>query len=326
MTHRHDVETLRPLVAAASKHIAIALLGEPSSRYGHQLRFGGSFGVSVEIDGHKMGQWFDHTTGEGGDMFKLIQRECGCDFKEALNKAAAFIGKHPNAIQRRVRPAAPEIDHDEIKRKKAVASNLWGLARPFEESPAETYLRGRCIEPPPRIGGALRFIDAVSIKLGENNMRQYPAMIAAIRDIGTDELIGVHLTALTPDGERVKDTNGKTLRRIRGFKKNGAIKLTPRDAITGTLCVGEGIESVLSLMQLTGGLPGWSVIDAGELVKFPKLDAIERLIIGEDNDAKGTGAARELASRWREFGRVVERLRPSIPGGDFNDVLCGVEG
>jgi hypothetical protein len=325
MSHHHDVETLRPHVAAASKHIAIALLGEPSGQFRHQLRFGDSFGVSVEIDGHKMGQWFDHTTGEGGDMFKLIQRECRCDFKEALNKAAAFINRHPNAIQRRVRPSAPEIDLAEIKRKKAVASHLWGLAVAFEGSPAETYLRGRCIEPPPRIGEALRYLPKASIKLLDGTLREGPAMIAANRDIGTDELIGVHLTGITADGERVKDANGKTLRRIRGFKKNGAIKLTPRDAITGTLCVGEGIESVLSLMELTSE-PGWSVIDAGELVKFPPMDAIERLIIGEDNDAKGTGAARDLASRWREFGRVVERLRPSIEGGDFNDVLCGVKG
>jgi len=50
----------------------------------------GSF--SLALTGPKRGQWFDHETGEGGDLFALIQRERGGDFPAAKAWARQWLG------------------------------------------------------------------------------------------------------------------------------------------------------------------------------------------------------------------------------------------
>lgn len=327
MSERIDVETLRPIINAASRYIASYYFGKPTGIHGHQWRFLKGGAISVEVDGPKMGLWIDHRGSPGdkrhGDMFGLIQRMHRCDFKQSLVIAARFANAIPMAARSRVRPAMTKRDDQEaIAKKKANAARYWREAVPLMGTPVEAYLRGRGITPPPRLDEAIRYHPNMPIKINEVAY-YFPAMLAVIRDVGTDEIMGVHLTAITLDGERVKH-DGATLRRIYGLKKNGVIKLTPLDAIEETLCVGEGIESVLSLMQLQGGLPGWSLIDANNLIGFPVLDFIHHLIIGEDDDKTGTGAARELASRWGGIGRKIDRLKPNAPGvakPDFNDEL-----
>ena len=89
-------------------------------------------------------------------------------------------------------------------------------------------------------------------------------MVALIRDIITDEPTGIHRTALSADGSKIG-------RKALGLKGGGAIKLSPLMGAGSELLIGEGIETTLSASILGFGSPAWSVIDAGEMSRFPAL-------------------------------------------------------
>lgn len=309
-----DVEDLRPALFGCAGELAEALLGHPNRAMStrRQLRFGKHGALSIEIAGPNVGLWCDHSEGSGGDLFSLIQRERGCSFPEALEFAAEFVGSAP--VRRPVLAVSDESDAESIEKKKALARQIWAATEPFSGSPSEAYLRGRGINPPPRLGEAIRFHPGIHI-----GIEIHSAMVAAIRDIHSDELIGVHLTAIDQGGCAIK-VDGKTLRRIRGNKKGGAIKLTPDADISQGLLVGEGIETVLSAMEIEEA-QGWSVLDAGELKAFPVLDGIESLTIAVDADEKGEDAARQLAARWLAAGRDVIWVQPNTEGLDCNDIV-----
>jgi phage/plasmid primase-like uncharacterized protein len=91
--------------------------------------------------------------------------------------------------------------------------------------------------------------------------------------------------------------------------------------------VGEGVETVLAAAMHvqhkgTALCPAWSLVDAGNLERFPILDGIEHLTVLADADANNRGqqAARTCAKRWAEAGRHAVVLIPDQLGQDFNDV------
>ena len=86
--------------------------------------------------------------------------------------------------------------------------------------------------------------------------------------------------------------------------------------------IGEGLETVLSAMQLNFS-PAWAVGDANNMRSFPVLSGIGCLTIIVDNDESGTGqrAALECSSRWTSAGREVYRIVPNRCGEDINDVV-----
>ena len=155
------------------------------------------------------------------------------------------------------------------------------------------------------------FIRAVPWQIGT-----HPAMVALIRDIITDEPTGIHRTALSADGSKIAP---KAL----GLKGGGAIKLSPLMGAGSELLIGEGIETTLSASILGFGSPAWSVIDAGEMSRFPALPGISRLTIAVDHDVKGAGekAAAETKARWEAAGLRVRTVMPPEPGHDLNDIL-----
>ena len=98
--------------------VAVALLGEPSSRTGRELRYGRRGSLSVDLAG---GHWFDHEAGEGGGVVELVTRERG-DVAEAL---ALRISEHYHE-----RAAVLEYD-GERPRAEAEADALAAAWRPF---------------------------------------------------------------------------------------------------------------------------------------------------------------------------------------------------
>ena len=81
--------------------------------------------------------------------------------------------------------------------------------------------------------------------------------------------------------------------------------------------------TTLSASILGFGSTAWSVIDAGEMSRFPALPWIRRLTIAVDHDVTGAGekAAAGTKARWEAAGLRVRTALPSTPGEDFNDVL-----
>jgi len=72
-----------------------------------------------------------------------------------------------------------------------------------------------------------------------------------------------------------------------------------------------------------GYAPAWAVGDAGELGKFPVLNAIGSITLLVDNDSTGAGqrAASECSARWTAAGREIFYLVPDATGADVNDLI-----
>jgi putative DNA primase/helicase len=188
------------------------------------------------------------------------------------------------------------------------AIKLWCSSVPATGTLVEVYLRARgiTIPPPP----TLRFLPTL---LHTPTKTSWPVMVAQVQDT-RGVIIGIHRTYLQRDG------GGKALvekaKMMLGPCRGGAVWLA--DAAE-KMCVSEGIETGLSVLQATG-IPTWAGLsDSG--VKAMRLPAaVREVTICADADEAGERAAQGAAQRWLHEGRRVLIARPP-PGKDFNDLL-----
>ena len=85
------------------------------------------------------------------------------------------------------------------------------------------------------------------------------------------------------------------------------------------LVVGEGIETVLSLVTAVPEITAAAALSAGSLGAFAPPPGIARLVIARDNDEDGALAAERLARRCARAGVAATVIVPV--GNDFNDDL-----
>jgi hypothetical protein len=224
-------------------------------------------------------------------------------------------------------PCGPELDLAEVAAaaddldkapQKCRAVALWNEASDPRGTPAELYWRSRGLETADLARDVIRFHPACPW-LGEDGetILRVPAMLAAMRNIVTDELTGAHATRLTLDGLKIG-------RRMRGIAAGAAIKLDSDAEVTRSLVVGEGLETTQSARQF-GLRPAWAVGSVGGIAGFPVLPGVEALSLLAERERDGTPnqasehATAECGGRWQDAGREVVVIDP--PAGDLNDVL-----
>jgi putative DNA primase/helicase len=206
-----------------------------------------------------------------------------------------------NAVMAAASRAEAQVDAN----RTAGALAIWSRARdPRPTDPMMVYLRHRRVAdllPPGCLGETLRW---------------HPdgLMVALVRNIHTDAPQAIHRTFLTPDGEKF---DRKSLGPVGG----GAVKLTPDPEVHRSIGVGEGLETTLSLRGLPDheNLAVWSLIDAGQLGRFPAIEGVETLFVAVDHDPPGILAARSVAATWLNAGREVRQVLPNAVGTDLND-------
>ena len=88
------------------------------------------------------------------------------------------------------------------------------------------------------------------------------------------------------------------------------------------LVVGEGVETVLSVLTALPDLHGAAALSASNLQSFTPPPGVETVLIARDNDSAGERAAARLERRCRERGLNTELLVPT--SGDFNDDLLAL--
>jgi hypothetical protein len=174
----------------------------------------------------------------------------------------------------------------------------------------ETYLRARCItvEVPPSI----RFHPRLK---HSNTGLPFPTMVAAVQ-APDRSITGLHRTFLRADGEGKAQVTSP--RKMLGSVRGGAVRLA---AAGPELALGEGIETCLAYVQLTG-TPTWAAPSAPALmtVVLPPLPSAETVYLLIDVDPAGEQAAAIAASRLDREGRRVKMVRPS-GGKDINDAM-----
>jgi len=94
----NNIEAKDIVTRLTSRADAVAAYLLPSGRRdGNEWRSGDVSGapgqsLGIHLSGDKAGVWQDFATGEGGDLLTLWQAVRGCDFKQALQEAADYLG------------------------------------------------------------------------------------------------------------------------------------------------------------------------------------------------------------------------------------------
>ena len=247
--------------------------------------------------------------GVGGDVIELVERLDGVDF----NRAVETLTKDDRP---RAAPVArpTKTDEDE-KLKYEAATRTWRDAQPAAGTLVETYLKSRCITIPPP--PSLRFAPRLYHMSTTDTITYRPGMVALVQR-GTDGApIAIHRTYLSPAGGKAPvDPVKKALAATAG----GAVRLAPAGDF---LMVGEGIETCLAAMQVTG-LPAWAALSTSGLRRLGLPTSVHRVTVLADLDDEGEGerAAQSAGERWLAEGREVRIARPP-DGCDFNDLIAG---
>ena len=249
------------------------------------------------------GKWTDASSGQHGDLLDLIRISSGAgSLRAALAEAHAFLASPPVPSS-----AIPE-DYDRTE----AARRLWRRCRAIDGTRAEAYLKARGIER--SRFAALRFHPNLFYR-DDGGVRRLPALVAAVT--GSDETVcGVLRTWLHPTRPAKANVNRprKALGRVHGH----AVRFR-RPADGASLLVGEGIETVLSLVTAVPSIAAAAALSAGSLGAFAPPPGIARIVIARDNDDEGERAAERLARRCARAG--VDALVVAPTGDDFNSDL-----
>jgi hypothetical protein len=89
--------------------------------------------------------------------------------------------------------------------------------------------------------------------------------------------------------------------------------------VDDVMAAGEGIETLLSLRQVTPSLPMVAALSANHLAALILPAGLRRLYIARDNDPAGAWAAETLTGRAVADGIEALMIDPRL--GDFNDDL-----
>ncbi len=251
----------------------------------------------------KSGGWTDAATGQHGDLLDLIRyRTNAPTLRAALDEARAFLALPPVAT-----PASDEpYDATEAARR------LWRRCRAVAGSHAERYLQARGLS---RCRfAALRFHPELRYREG-STVRRFPALVAAVT-ASDGAITGVQRTWLDPrrPAKAGVATPRKALGRIHGL----AVRFGAPSGLA-PLVVGEGIETVLSLITAVPEIRAAAALSAGSLGAFAPPPGVARLVIARDNDEDGALAAERLARRCARAGVAATIVVPV--GNDFNDDL-----
>lgn len=255
------------------------------------------------------GKWTDAASGDHGDLLDIITASCGhTSFRDTLDEARRFLSLPPpsdamrNPPPRKSTAGTPEA-----------ARRLWAASKPLGASIARDYLASRAITDLSETGW-LRFHPHCYYRPSDDDhprtRKAWPALIAA----ATDEqgaVMGVHRTWLDPAScEKAPIAHP---RRAMGHLLGHGVRI----GLAGPVMVaGEGIETILSLRQVSPALPAIAALSAAHLgaIAFPA--ALRRLYVARDDDPAGSMALAALTERAEPVGIEVIGLEPRR--GDFN--------
>ncbi len=250
------------------------------------------------------GKFSDAATAEHGDLLDINRHRINAPtLRAALDEARAFLA----------RPAAPAPGSGDAYDATEAARRLWRRCRAIDGTHAEAYLEARGLE---RCRfAALRFHPGLFYRDG-GGVRRLPAMVAAVTARDGDIITGVHRTWLDP--RRPEKANLSSPRKALGRIYGHAVRFR-RPADGASLLVGEGIETVLSLVTASPEITAAAALSAGSLGAFAPPPGVTRLVIARDNDPEGERAVERLARRCARAGVAATVIVPR--GADFNEDL-----
>lgn len=260
------------------------------------------------------GKWTDAATGDHGDLLDIIAiARSTRSMRETLDEARHFLSlpmPDPDPEPRWRRPAKAPSGTPEA------AGRLFGGSASIIGSIVQAYLGTRAIADL-RTGDALRFKPGCyyrpSKKDAPGTRAAWPAMIAAVTDLD-GRLTGVHRTWLDPAA--LDKAPVAYPRRAMGLLLGNGVRFGRAGPV---MVAGEGIETMLSLRQLTPAMPAIAGLSGAHLAALLFPPELRRLYVARDDDSAGAAADKTLAERAAEAGIETVPLDPMLD--DFNSDL-----
>ena len=237
-----------------------------------------------------MGSYFCSGCGAGTGIHLLAMTQ-GITHEAAWRKVESVIGS-----AKEIKPMKPDY-------KKRIKEILASCRE--DDGQIYAYFKSRGLEPPQ---GAM---------LGNYWLNKERCDCIVLKAAKGTKLAGLHCTYIK-DGKKLER---KMYGVDEGSFNGSAIRLTLIGE-SDTLVIGEGVETTLSAMKMTG-LPGWAAINAALLEQIELPPQIRTIEIFGDNDSSFTGqaSAYSLAKRLKSKGLNVGVSIPAKTDTDWNDVL-----
>ena len=242
--------------------------------------------------------------------------EVGCVACNAVRTIGTLLGLPPEFVS----PFRPDPE------RAVRAVQVWGRGVPAARTLVEGYLRKRAITLP--VPASIRFI-ARQRNWVDGSF--YPVMVGLVQRLAEADRepsgaisSGAHFTFLDEGGgnDSVGKANTSASKLTLGELRHGGVWLTPIEAIGAELAVAEGIETALSVAQITT-LPTVAALSAAGMRSLRWPAHVRRLWIAADNDAAGLKAAEVLLDRALRAGLAAHIKVPIGAYNDFNDVIRG---
>lgn len=149
-----------------------------------------------------------------------------------------------------------------------------------------------------------------------------PAIIALMQDVLSGTVTGIHRTALSDDGSRIREMpDGHPAKMMLGRASGAAVLLGSGGT---SFAIAEGIETALSASKIFQ-VPVTAALSASGMANFPLINGVKRLYIFADHDQAGLSAAHRCGERYSAAGVHVSIQYPKQLGHDWNDVLLSKE-
>jgi hypothetical protein len=246
-----------------------------------------------------------------GGTALLYCHACQAPFEAFLQYFQSLdIGQASKPYNAMPQASLAKVSHPNKQETLSIAQGIWEASKALEGALAERYLASR--------GITLKKVDALRFhpSLKHTKSRLYlPALVAKI---STEDgvLTGIHRTYLAPDGKGKASVSDPKM--MLGNTRGASIHLRPLRGDTLAVC--EGIETGLSILQMTG-IPTWVCLSTGGMANLVIPKTIRTLLICGDNDPAGITASLALKARAIEEGYAVKYITPQEAGFDFKDVL-----
>jgi P4 family phage/plasmid primase-like protien len=300
--------------------LARELLGEPNDALSSQtqLRYGTKGSLAIEIDGPKVGCWYDHENGAGGDALELIRQQKSLGNGEVVDWARQWLGvssgnpttgsteqdgsieQSPDAVSGPDAPTSDDAADGANKVAKIVAAG-----QSIAGTPAELYLRSRAITA--AVPDCIRF----------RVFKKYCALVALATDVDGN-VLAVQQVYLTPNGTKAQfEVSKRTNKAVDGWAEKSAVRLPGKLP----LILAEGVETALSIWQATGQ-ETWACLGVVNIGRAPVPEGAD-VIIARDGDQPGSKADYQIGKALRSLRRRGHSVSVATPpeGEDFNDVL-----
>ena len=303
--------------------VAERLFGKPTRRTSTELRYGTHGSLSVDLAKRC---WYSHETGAGGGVSSLVERELGCDWREARGwlaehgfiaslGACAAPGEGAKTCSGGAQ-GAPEADREAAAARIKRAHSLHDPSVAIGGTPGERYLERRGV----RVHGVsgVRWLDAAVAPPGPvRGWAGLPgaaagAVVYVWRTLDSG-LSAISLEAVDGLGRRLDELGLERFRRTVGVRA-GALFVPLEACAQGATHVAEGEVDALALAGAAG--PGEGACAAGSAgglaAAAPLLGGCASVVVHADGDGPGRVAAGRLASALRTAGVPCKAVRYAL--------------